>query len=102
MAFWLDIAGFILKALFIVAALGALAALIARLTRRDTARGREIEVHSLNERYDQMRDELDAEILDRKEWRSLAKARARGQARPRPTRRPPSASASMCSASRAT
>jgi serine protease SohB len=78
MAFWLDIASFALKALFIVAALGALAALIARLTRRDLTRvGREIEVRSVNERYDQMRDELDAEILDRKERRSLAKARKR-------------------------
>jgi serine protease SohB len=77
MAFWLDIAGFVVKTLFIVAALGALAALIARLTRRDAARGREIEIRSLNRRYDQMRDELDAEILDKKVWRSLAKARKR-------------------------
>jgi serine protease SohB len=77
MAFWLDIAGFVLKTLFIVAALGALAALIARLTRGDVARRREIEVRSLNERYDQMRDELDGEILGRKERRSLAKARKR-------------------------
>ncbi len=77
MAFWLDITAFALKALLIVAALGALVALIARLTRRDAGRGREIEVHSLNERYDQMRDELDAEILDKKERRSLAKARKR-------------------------
>ncbi len=77
MAFWLDIAAFALKALLIVAALGALAALIARLTRRDAGRRREIEVHSLNERYDQMRDALDAKIRDRKEGRSLAKARKR-------------------------
>jgi len=77
MAFWLDIASFALKAFLIVAALGAFAALIARLTRGDARRGREIEVRSLNERYDLMRDELDAEILDRKERRSLAKARKR-------------------------
>jgi serine protease SohB len=77
MDFWLDIAGFVLKTLFIVAALGALAALIAGLTRRDGARRREIEVRSLNEGYDQMRDELDAELLDKKERRSLAKARKR-------------------------
>ncbi len=82
MAFWLDIASFAVKALLIVAALGALAALLARLTRRDLRRGgREIEVHSLNERYDQMRDELDAEILDRKERRSLAKSRAKARKR---------------------
>jgi serine protease SohB len=77
MAFWLDIAAFALKSLLIVASLGALAALIALLTRRDTRRGREIEVRSLNERYDRMRDEFDAEILDKKAWRSLAKARKR-------------------------
>lgn len=77
MAFWLDIAAFALKAFLIVAAFGALAALIARLTRRDEGRAREIEVRSLNERYDRVRDTLDAKILDRKEWRSLAKARKR-------------------------
>jgi serine protease SohB len=81
MAFWLDIAGFALKGFLIVAAIGAVAALIALLTRRDTGRRREIEVRSLNERYDQMRDALDAKILGRKEWRALAKARKRGAAR---------------------
>lgn len=77
MAFWLDIAAFALKALLIVAALGAFAAVIALLTRRDDGRKREIEVRSLNERYDRMRDEIDAKILGRKEWRSRAKARKR-------------------------
>ncbi len=78
MAFWLDIAAFVLKTLLIVAALGSLGALIARLTRHDLRRvGREVEVRSLNQRYDQMRDELDAEILGKKERRSLAKARKR-------------------------
>ncbi|MBB4198563.1 protease SohB [Rhodoblastus sphagnicola] len=77
MAFWLDIAAFALKALLIVASIGALAALIARVTYRDAVRRREIEVRSINERYDEMRDELDAEILDRKERRSRAKARKR-------------------------
>ena len=77
MAFWLDIAGFVLKTLLVVGAFGALAALIARLTGRDTTRRREIEVRSLNERYDRMRDEFDAKSLNKKEWRSLAKARKR-------------------------
>lgn len=81
MAFWLDIAAFAAKTLLIVAALGGLAALIARLTRSDAGRGREIEVRSLNELYDRMRDELDAEILDKKERRSRAKARKREAAR---------------------
>ncbi|MGO9388915.1 protease SohB [Rhodoblastus sp.] len=77
MPFWLDIAAFALKALLIVAMLAALAALIARLTRRDAGRPREIEVRSLNERYEQMRDEFDTKIFDRKERRLLAKARKR-------------------------
>ena len=74
MAFWLDIAAFALKTLLIVAALGALATVIALLTRRDGGRKREIDVRSLNERYDRMRDEIDAKVLGRKEWRSRAKA----------------------------
>ncbi|MCW2273515.1 protease SohB [Rhodoblastus acidophilus] len=77
MGFWLDIAAFALKATLIVVAVGALAALMARLTRRDSGSAREIEVRSLNERYEQMRDELDAEILDKKQRRALAKARKR-------------------------
>lgn len=84
MPFWLDIVAFALKAVVVVAALGALAALIAflaRLTRRDGERGREIEVRSLNERFDHMRDELDAATLDRKARRALAKTRKREAAR---------------------
>jgi serine protease SohB len=78
MAFWLDIAAFALKALLIVASLGALAALIAWLSRGDVKRGRrEIEVRSLNARYDRMRNALESEILDKKEGRSLAKDRKR-------------------------
>ena len=44
MAFWLDIAAFLVKALIIVAALGGLALLIARLARSGEARDREIKV----------------------------------------------------------
>jgi serine protease SohB len=78
MAFWLDIAAFAVKALLVVTALGGLAALIAWLSRGDVKRvRREIEVRSLNARYDRMRDALEAEILDKKERRSLAKDRKR-------------------------
>ena len=52
MAFWLDIAAFVLKALIVVAALGGLAILIARLARSGEAKDSEIKVRSLNERYD--------------------------------------------------
>ena len=75
MAFWLDIAAFALKALLIVAALGGLALLIARLARSGEAKDQEIKVRSLNERYDDMRDALNAALLDKKERKALMKAR---------------------------
>jgi serine protease SohB len=75
MAFWLDIAAFALKALIIVAALGGLAFLIARLARSGEAKDREIEVNSLNERYDDMRDAMNWALLNKKERKALVKAR---------------------------
>ena len=74
MAFWLDIAAFALKALLIVAAVGGLAVLIARLARSGEARDKEIKVRSLDERYDDMRDALNASLLDKKERKALKKA----------------------------
>ena len=44
MAFWLDIAAFLLKALIIVAAFGGLAVLIARLARSGEPKDQEIKV----------------------------------------------------------
>ena len=75
MAFWLDIAAFLLKALVIVAALGGLAVLIARLARSGEPKDQEIKVRSLDERYDDMRDAIDGALLDRRERKALAKAR---------------------------
>jgi serine protease SohB len=75
MPFWLDIAAFALKALLIVAAIGALAVLIARLTRSGEPKDEEIKVRSLNERYDDMRDALNAALLDKKARKALLKAR---------------------------
>ena len=75
MAFWLDIAAFALKALIIVAAVGGLAILIARLARSGEAKDREIEVRSLNERYDDMRDAMNGALLDKSERKALMKAR---------------------------
>jgi serine protease SohB len=75
MAFWLDIAAFVLKAVIIVAAFGGLAVLIARLARSGEPKDQEIKVRSLDERYDDMRDAMNAELLDRKERKALAKSR---------------------------
>jgi serine protease SohB len=77
MDFWLDIAAFAVKALVIVMALGAFATLIALLTRRDQERGRDIEIRSLNERYDRMRDAFDAKLFARKGRRALVRAHKR-------------------------
>ena len=75
MAFWLDIAAFVVKALIIVAAIGGLALLIARLARSSEPKDEEIRVRSLNERYDDMRDAMNAELLDKKQRKALVKAR---------------------------
>jgi serine protease SohB len=76
MPFWLDILAFLVKALIIVAALGGLAILIARLARSgDAPRDREIRVKSLNDRYDAMRDALEGKLLDKKRRKALLKAR---------------------------
>jgi serine protease SohB len=76
LAFWLDIAAFALKALLIVAAVGALAVLIARLARSGEPKDEEeIKVRSLNERYDDMRDTLNSALLDKKARKALVKAR---------------------------
>ncbi len=77
MAFWLDIAAFVVKALIIVAAIGGLAFFIARLARSSEPKDEEIKVRSLNERYDGMRDAFNAELLDKKQRKALAKARKR-------------------------
>ncbi len=74
MAFWLDIAAFVVKALIIVAAIGGLAILVARLTRSREPDDQEIKVRSLNERYDDLRDALNGEILDKKARKALLKA----------------------------
>ena len=76
MAFWLDIAAFALKALLIVAAIGALAVLVARLMRSGEPKDEEeIKVRSLNQRYDDMRDALNSALLDKKARKALVKAR---------------------------
>src|SRR6478752_5046847 len=91
MAFWLDIAAFLLKVVIIVAAFGGLAVLIARLARSSEPKDQEIKVRSLDERYDDMRDAIDGALLDRKERKALAKSRkkeAKAAARARRSQEP--------------
>ncbi len=76
MPFWLDILAFLVKALIIVAAIAGLAILIARLARSgDGAKDHAIRIKSINDRYDAMRDAIEAELLEKKERKALVKAR---------------------------
>jgi serine protease SohB len=80
MAFWLDIAEFALKAALIVAALGALfavVALIAGRMRGGESEGSRLTVRSLDQRYEAMAEAINAAILDKKALKGLAKARRR-------------------------
>jgi serine protease SohB len=75
----LDIAAFVVKALVLVAAFvaaaGGIAVIVARATRSGEPKERGIKVRSLNERYDDMRDALNAAFVDKKARKALVKAR---------------------------
>ena len=91
MAFWLDIAAFLVKAVIIVAAVGGIAVLIARLARSGEPKDEEIKVRSLDDRYDDMRDAIDWALLDKRERKALAKTRkkeAKAAAKSRHDREP--------------
>ena len=75
MPFWLDIAAFLVKAIIIVAAIGGLAILIARLARSSEPKDQEIKVRALDERYDDMREAMNGALLEKKERKALVKAR---------------------------
>jgi serine protease SohB len=81
MAFWLDIADFALKAALIVAALGALIALVAttagRMRGGGESEGPRLAVRSLDQRYEAMADAINAAVLDKKALKALAKRRRR-------------------------
>ena len=74
MPFWLDVAAFLVKAIIIVAAVGALAVLIARLARSGEGDKDEIRIKSINDRYDHMRNALNSKLLEKKERKALIKA----------------------------
>ena len=86
MPFWLDIADFLIKALIIVTAIAGLAILIVRLARSAEPKDREIKVRSLNERYDDMRDAINAALLDKKQRKALIKARKKAKREGAPRR----------------
>jgi len=74
MAFWLDIADFALKALLIVIAIGAVALIVALTARGEREESSEIEVKSLDERYDADEAQLRRAVLDKKERKAFLKS----------------------------
>jgi serine protease SohB len=87
MPFWLDIAAFALKALLIVAAVGAIAVIVAL-----TARGRreahpDLEIKSLDERWEEDESQILANVLDKKERKALGKTRKAAKKAPKPDKR---------------
>jgi serine protease SohB len=75
MNFWLDIAAFALKALLIVAAVGAVALIVVLAARGRREDHRELEIKSLDDRYDEDEAMIRSEILDKRGRKAFAKAR---------------------------
>ena len=75
MEFWLDIAAFAVKALLIVAAIGALVLVILRASRNVERDDADLKITSLNVHYDNLQAQLNGPLLDKKQRKSLAKAR---------------------------
>jgi serine protease SohB len=87
MIFWLDIAAFALKALLIVAAVGAVALIVAVTARGKREKHPELEVESLDERYDEDEALIRSEILDKRGRKAFAKARKAEKKAPPPDKR---------------
>jgi len=87
MTFWLDIAAFALKALILVLALGAAAALIARAMRGKSDAPDDIELERLDEKWRERETRLGAELLGKKERKALLKAAKKAAKAPPPEAR---------------
>ncbi len=87
MPFWLDIAAFALKALLIVVAVGAVAVIIAVTARGEREERSEIEIKSLNERYDADEALLREALLDKKERKAFLKSRKAAKKAAKPDKR---------------
>jgi serine protease SohB len=87
MPFWLDIAAFALKALLIVASVGAIAIIIALTARGRREERPELEIKSLDARYDEDEAEILGAVLEKKERKAFVKARKVAKKAPRPDKR---------------
>ncbi len=74
MEFLLDYAGFLLKALTVLAVIVVVLLLVAGLKGRGRQSG-ELEILSVNERLDDLRDDMQAAVLDKAGLKQLAKER---------------------------
>ena len=75
MAFWLDIASFAIKALLIVVPIAGAIILVVRLTRGEHEDDLDIEIKSLDERYDHDEARLNFRIMPKSDRKAYAKAR---------------------------
>jgi serine protease SohB len=85
--FWLDIAAFALKALLIVGSVGAVALIIAITARGEREESSEIEVKSLDERYEADEALIRTAVLDKKERKAFRKARKAASKAAKPDKR---------------
>ena len=87
MNFWLDIAAFLLKALILVLAFAAAAALIARIARGRGDDADDIEIERLDEMWRAREMRLGASFLPKKERKALLKTAKKAAKAPPPDRR---------------
>ena len=87
MAFWLDIAGFLLKALILVLALGGAAALIARAARGGAQKPDDLEIERLDEVWRRREARLGAMLLAPKQRKAHLKAARKAEKAPAPAAR---------------
>lgn len=75
MEFLLEYAGFLLRALTLLIALIVLLVVVAGLKGRSRSREGELEIVSLNERFDDLRDSMESLLLEKAELKKLARER---------------------------
>lgn len=87
MAFWLDVAGFLLKALILVGAVGATAALIARAARGRPDKPDDLEIERLDDVWRRREAALGAALLPARQRKAHLKAAKKAAKAPAPAGR---------------
>lgn len=81
MEFLLDYAGFLLRAVTVLVVLLVVLVVAAGLKGRQRSKEGQLEVRSINERLDDIREDMQAAVLDKAEWKKLAKQRKQQEKR---------------------